>query len=132
MFGYLLQKLQETHDGDGTLLDHSLVVFGSSLSESNIHTHDDLPIVLAGNANGQMKGNRHIVYPKETPLNNLFLNMFDVGGRAAGRRLRRQHGTVDGTLEGCIVWGAGTVANGATTVVRASGPSDGPCSSGWR
>ena len=80
MFGYLLQKLQETPDGDGTLLDHSLVVFGSSLSESNIHTHDDLPIVLAGNANGQVKGNRHIVYPKETPLNNLFLNMFDLGG----------------------------------------------------
>ncbi len=83
MFGYLLQKLQETPDGDGTLLDHSLVVFGSSLSESNIHTHDDLPIVLAGNANGQVKGNRHIVYPKETPLNNLFLNMFDLAGRAA-------------------------------------------------
>ncbi len=78
MFAYLLKRLQQTQDGDGTLLDHSLVVFGSSLSESNIHTHDDLPIVLAGNANGQVKGNRHLVYPKETPLNNLFLNMFDV------------------------------------------------------
>jgi hypothetical protein len=77
MFAYLLKRLQETRDGDGTLLDHSLIVFGSSLSESNIHTHDDLPIVLAGNANGQVKGNRHLVYPKETPLNNLFLNMFD-------------------------------------------------------
>ena len=77
MFAYLLKRLQETPDGDGTLLDHSLIVFGSSLSESNIHTHDDLPIVLAGNANGQVKGNRHLVYPKETPLNNLFLNMFD-------------------------------------------------------
>jgi hypothetical protein len=77
MFAYLLKRLQETPDGDGTLLDHSLVVFGSSLSESNIHTHDDLPIVLAGNANGLVKGNRHLVYPKETPLNNLFLNMFD-------------------------------------------------------
>ena len=80
MFAYLLKRLQETPDGDGTLLDHSLVVFGSSLSESNIHTHDDLPIVLAGNANGQVKGNRHLVYPKETPLNNLFLNMFDAAG----------------------------------------------------
>ena len=67
-------------DGDGTLLDHSLVLFGSSISESNIHTHDDLPIVLAGGANGQLKGNRHLVYPKETPLNNLFLNMFDLAG----------------------------------------------------
>jgi Protein of unknown function (DUF1552) len=77
MFAYLLKRLQDTKDGDGTLLDHSLVVFGSSLSESNIHTHDDLPILLAGNANGQVKGNRHLVYAKETPLNNLLLSMFD-------------------------------------------------------
>ena len=80
MFAYLLEKLRATPDGDGTLLDHSLVVFGSSISESNIHTHDDLPIVLAGGANGQVKGNRHLVYRKETPLNNLFLNMFDLAG----------------------------------------------------
>jgi len=53
------------------------VLFGSSLSESNIHTHDDLPIVLAGGANGRIKGNRHLVYPKDTALNNLFLNMLD-------------------------------------------------------
>jgi hypothetical protein len=80
MFAYLLEKLKQTPDGDGTLLDHSLVLFGSSISESNIHTHDDLPIVLAGGANGQLQGNRHLVYPKETPLNNLFLNMFDMAG----------------------------------------------------
>jgi hypothetical protein len=80
MFAYLLKKLKETSDGDGTLLDHSLVLFGSSLSESNIHTHDDLPIVLAGSAGGRLKGNRHLVYSKETPLNNLFLNMFDLAG----------------------------------------------------
>jgi uncharacterized protein DUF1552 len=80
MFAYLLEKLKSTPDGDGTLLDHSLVLFGSSISESNIHTHDDLPIVLAGTANGQLKGNRHLVYTKETPLNNLFLNMFDLAG----------------------------------------------------
>ena len=80
MFAYLLQRLRETPDGDGTLLDHSLVAFGSSISESNIHTHDDLPIVVAGTANGQLKGNRHLVYGKETPLNNLFLSMFDLAG----------------------------------------------------
>jgi hypothetical protein len=80
MFAYLVKKLKETPDGDGSLLDHSVIVFGSSLAESNQHTHDDLPIVLAGTANGQIKGNRHLVYPKETPLNNLFLNMFDVAG----------------------------------------------------
>jgi hypothetical protein len=82
MFAYLLKRLKETPDGDGTLLDHSLIAFGSSISESNIHTHDDLPIVLAGTANGQIAGNRHIVCPKETPLNNLFLNMFDLAGLA--------------------------------------------------
>jgi hypothetical protein len=80
LFAYLMQKLQETPDGDGTLLDHSLIVFGSSLSESDLHTHDDLPILIAGKANGQVKGNRHLVYPRETPLNNLFLNMFDLAG----------------------------------------------------
>jgi hypothetical protein len=80
MFAYLLEKLKATPDGDGSLLDHALVLFGSSISESNIHTHDDLPIVLAGRANGRLAGNRHLVYPKETPLNNLFLNMFDLAG----------------------------------------------------
>ena len=80
LFGYLLERLKQTPDGDGSLLDHSLVLFGSSLSESNIHTHDDLPIVLAGTANGQVKGNRHLVYAKETPLNNLLLNMLDHAG----------------------------------------------------
>ncbi len=77
MFAYMLERMKNTQDGDGSLLDHSLVLFGSSLSESNLHTHDDLPIVLAGNAGGRIKGNRHHVYPKDTPLNNLLLNMFD-------------------------------------------------------
>jgi hypothetical protein len=77
MFAYLLQRMKDTKDGDGNLLDHSLVVFGSSLSESNIHTHHDLPILLAGSASGRVKGGRHLVYPKDTALNNLFLNMFD-------------------------------------------------------
>jgi hypothetical protein len=77
LFASFLNKLKSTPDGDGTLLDHSLVLFGSSLSESNLHTHVDLPIVLAGTANGRIKGNRHLVYASETPLNNLFLNMFD-------------------------------------------------------
>lgn len=78
MFAYLLEKLRTTRDGDGTLLDHSLVLFGSSISESNTHTHDELPIVLAGSGGGQIAGNRHLVYPEQTPLNNLLLNMFDV------------------------------------------------------
>jgi Protein of unknown function (DUF1552) len=77
MFAYLLKRLKETPDGDGSLLDHSLVCFGGSLSESNQHTHDQLPIVLGGLGSGAVKGGRHIVEKAETPLNNLFLNMFD-------------------------------------------------------
>jgi hypothetical protein len=79
-FAYLLEKLKATPDGDGTLLDHTMIVYGSSLSDANLHTHHDLPIVLVGGGAGQVKGGRHIRYPKETPLNNLFLNVLDRAG----------------------------------------------------
>jgi Protein of unknown function (DUF1552) len=78
-FAYLLEKLKSTPDGDGSLFDHSMIVYGSALSDANAHTHHDLPTVLVGGA-GQIKGGRHIRYPKETPLNNLFLNMLDKAG----------------------------------------------------
>ena len=55
-FAYLLQKLQSTPDGDGTLLDHSLILYGSSISDGNAHTHHDLPIVLAGGGGGAVQG----------------------------------------------------------------------------
>src|SRR5262245_24461159 len=79
LFAYLLERLKATPDGDGNLLDHSLVVYGSSISDGNLHTHHDLPVVLAGGG-GQVKGNRHIIYPKDTPLNNLLLSMLDKAG----------------------------------------------------
>ena len=79
-FAYLLEKLQATPDGDGTLLDHSMILYGSSISDGNAHTHHDLPLVLAGGAAGQIKGGRHIRYPKETPMNNLLLTMLDKAG----------------------------------------------------
>ncbi|HTX33975.1 MAG TPA: DUF1552 domain-containing protein [Bryobacteraceae bacterium] len=74
---YLLNKLANTPDGDGSLLDHSLILYGSSLSDGNAHTHHDLPLVMAGTARGQVKGGRHLQYPKETPMNNLLLSMLD-------------------------------------------------------
>ena len=80
MLAYLLGKLQAIPDGDGTLLDHSLILYGTNMGNSNQHMHYDVPHILVGGANGQLKGNRHLVYPKETPLNNLFLNMFDMAG----------------------------------------------------
>lgn len=82
-FAYMLEKLKSTPDGDGNLLDHSLILYGSSISDGNAHTHHDLPIVLAGGGAGQVKGGRHIKYPKDTPLNNLLLSMLDKAGVTA-------------------------------------------------
>jgi hypothetical protein len=77
MLAYYLEKLRSTQDGDGSLLDHSLLLYGSSISDGNAHTHHNLPLVLVGGAAGQIKGGRHIQYPKETPMNNLLLTMLD-------------------------------------------------------
>ena len=80
LLAYLLERLKATPDGAGNLLDHSLILYGSSISDGNLHTHHDLPIVVAGGGAGQVKGNRHVVYPKETPLNNLLLGMLEKAG----------------------------------------------------
>jgi hypothetical protein len=80
MFGYYLDKLRSTPDGDGTLLDHSMIVYGSSISDGNLHTHVDLPLLLCGGGAGQIKGGRHIRYPKNTPMTNLLLTMLDKVG----------------------------------------------------
>ena len=86
-FGYLLQKLQDTPDGDGTLLDHAMVMYGSGMSNSNQHDHKPLPIVLAGGACGKLAGGRHIKTAPETPLSNLLLAMLhklDVPAKSFG------------------------------------------------
>ena len=77
MLAYLLGKLRDAQDGDGSLLDHAMVVYGSSLSDSNAHTHDDLPTLLAGGGGGALRGGRHLRYPDGTPMTNLFLTMLD-------------------------------------------------------
>jgi hypothetical protein len=84
-FAYFLEKLKNTPDGDGTLLDHSLVLYGSSLSDGNQHNFSPLPIVLAGGASGQVKGGRHLVFPKDTHMSNLLLAMVN----KLGSRRRR-------------------------------------------
>ena len=76
-FSYLLKKMQSVRDGDGTLLDNSMVVYGSSLGDGNRHTHHDLPVLLAGRAGGTVKAGRHLVYRENTPLNNLYVSMLD-------------------------------------------------------
>ena len=80
MFSYFLGKLKAAKDGDGTLLDHSMIVYGSSLSDGNRHQHDNLPVILAGGANGRFKGSRHLRYDKGTPMTNLYLTMLDAAG----------------------------------------------------
>ena len=77
MFAYFLEKMRSTPDGDGSLLDHSMIVYGSSLSDGNLHVHNDLPILLVGGGAGQIKGGRHLRYPDDTPTANLFLTLLD-------------------------------------------------------
>jgi len=75
-----LQKLHTTKEGDGTLLDNCMVMYGSSLSDGNRHEHLNLPAVLAGGGGGRIKGGRHIQYKKGTPMTNLFMTMLDTAG----------------------------------------------------
>lgn len=77
LLAYFLEKLRSTPDGDGTLLDHSLILYGSSMSNGNQHDHDPLPVVVAGGASGRLKGDRHIVTPPHTPMSNLLLAILD-------------------------------------------------------
>jgi hypothetical protein len=80
VLAYFLQKLASTRDGDGTLLDHSMILYGSSMSNANQHDHDPLPIVLAGGASGKLQGGRHLKFPEHTPMSNLLLSMLDKVG----------------------------------------------------
>jgi hypothetical protein len=77
LFAYFLQKLKATKDGDGTLLDHSMIVYGGAICDGNSHSHWDLPVLLAGRGDGQLKPGRHIAYPKGTPMTNLYLSLLE-------------------------------------------------------
>ena len=80
LWSYLLEKLKATPDGDGNLLDHSLLLYGGAMSNSNVHNHSPLPILVAGGAHGTMKGGRHLKYPENTPMANLLLTILDKAG----------------------------------------------------
>jgi hypothetical protein len=79
-FAYLVERMQATPDGDGTLLDHTMLLYGSSIRDGNIHDHHDLPLVLAGGKSVNIAGGRHIQYKPETPMTNLLLTMLDKVG----------------------------------------------------
>ncbi len=75
LLAYFIDKLHATPDGDGTLLDHSLILYGSSMSNGNQHDHDPLPVVVAGGASGTLRGDRHIIAAPHTPMSNLLLGI---------------------------------------------------------
>ena len=78
---YFVDKLKRAQDGDGSLLDHSLILYGSNMGDSNQHLHYDVPHVLIGGASGQLKGNRHMAYPSKTvTTGNLLLSILDLYG----------------------------------------------------
>jgi hypothetical protein len=72
LLGYFLDKLAATPDGDGSLLDHSLVLYGSPMGDSNVHNHKRVPMLLAGHANGALRGNYHLRAPESTPTANVY------------------------------------------------------------
>jgi hypothetical protein len=77
---YFLGKLRDTKDGDATLLDNSMLLYGAGISSGNLHTHNPLPVLLAGGGAGQLQGGRHIVYKDEPPLANVLRSMLDKAG----------------------------------------------------
>ena len=76
-FAYFLGKLKSIPEGDGTLLDHTMVLYGSGLSDGNRHSHHELPALLAGGSAAGFKQGRHVRYDAKTPMNNLFVSMLD-------------------------------------------------------
>jgi hypothetical protein len=77
LFAYFLEKLKATKDGDGSLLDHSMIVYGGAICDGNSHSHKDLPVLLAGRGDGRLKTGRHIQYEKGTPMTNLYLSLLE-------------------------------------------------------
>ena len=78
MVAYLVDNLSKAQEGDGTVLDHSLILYGSNMGNSNQHLHYDVPHVLIGSLHGKNRGNRHLAYPSRTvPTGNLLLSILD-------------------------------------------------------
>jgi hypothetical protein len=77
LFAYYLEKLQSVREGEGNLLDNTVMLYGSALSDGNSHLHENLPVILVGGAGGRLKGNRHIRVPDLTPMTNLHLAVLD-------------------------------------------------------
>ncbi|HEX5219965.1 MAG TPA: DUF1552 domain-containing protein [Verrucomicrobiae bacterium] len=98
LFAEFLGKLKATPEGNGTLLDHSLILYGSGIGNPNIHDHTNLPILVAGGGATGLKGNRHLKYAKPTPLANLHLTLLDKVGVKLDK-FADSNGKVDGLFE---------------------------------
>jgi uncharacterized protein DUF1552 len=77
MFAYFLERLKATPDGDGSLLDHLIIVYGAGISDADLHNHINLPLLLVGGGAGRLTGGRHIKFPDATPLTNLHLTVLE-------------------------------------------------------
>jgi hypothetical protein len=77
LFAHFVSRLAATPDGDGSLLDHSMVVYGSAIADGNKHTHEGLPVLLVGRGGGSLRSGRHVAYTKDVPLTNLYLTLLD-------------------------------------------------------
>jgi Protein of unknown function (DUF1552) len=80
LFGYFLKRLQATPEGDGNLLDHSMILYGGGLGNGNLHNHVNLPVLVAGGGAGTLSGGCHLAYPENTPMANLLLALLDKAG----------------------------------------------------
>ncbi len=80
LFAHLIKRMAETQDGDGSLLDHSMILFGASMGDGNVHVPHNLPVAILGNGSGQLKGNRHVKVKFDTPFMNLGLSLLDKVG----------------------------------------------------
>ena len=94
-FAYLINKLKSIPDGDGTLLDNSMLLYGAALADGNRHEHENLPLLMAGRGGGTILPGRHIRYASETPMCNLLVSMLQRAGVNAQR-----HGDSTGLLRG--------------------------------
>ena len=95
MLAYYLDKLRNTQDGDGSLLDHTLIMYGAALSDANLHRYDDLPVLLVGGGVNGIKGGQHIRYPARTPLTNLLVTMLDKAGVPKVEKIGDSTGKLD-------------------------------------
>ncbi|RYG43062.1 DUF1552 domain-containing protein, partial [bacterium] len=94
---YILGRMKSIKEGNGSMLDNTMLVYGAGISDGDRHNHDDLPILLAGGRNAGITGGRHLTYQPHTPMNNLFLSMLD----RCGVRMDRL-GDANGKLTGLL------------------------------